>query len=51
MTDISSGINAGITSVCVLTGETSVNDIINSNIKPTFTFNGVNDIYKLLSGT
>lgn len=50
-TDIASGVNAGISSVCVLTGETSVNDIINSNIKPTFTFNSVNDIYSLLSGT
>lgn len=48
-TDIASGIHAGITTICVLTGETSVDDIINNDIKPTFTFKSVNDIYNLLS--
>ncbi|VKP74592.1 phosphotransferase [Streptococcus pneumoniae] len=37
-TDIMTGINAGVTSVCVLTGEATVNDIQQGSIKPTYTF-------------
>jgi len=43
-TDIAIGINAGVTTVCVLTGETSANDIIHGNIKPTYTFRSVMNI-------
>jgi Predicted sugar phosphatases of the HAD superfamily len=43
-TDIATGINAGITSICVLTGETKIEDIQNGNIKPTFTFSSVKEI-------
>lgn len=47
-TDIASGINAGVTSICVLTGEATVEDILKSDIKPTYTFKSVRDIEKLL---
>lgn len=43
-TDIAIGNKAGITSVCVLTGEARLNDIANSDIKPSFVFNSVKDI-------
>jgi len=43
-TDIKSGINAGVASICVLTGETTVYDIKNGNIKPTYTFASVDTI-------
>lgn len=47
-TDIASGINAGVTSICVLTGEATVEDIENTNIKPTFTFDNVKDIVNIM---
>ena len=43
-TDIATGNNAGVTSVCVLTGEATVDEISSSTVKPTFTFNSINDI-------
>ena len=49
-TDIATGVNAGITSICVLTGEASVDDIKKSEIKPTYTFLSVNKIYNCLKG-
>jgi HAD superfamily hydrolase (TIGR01450 family) len=48
-TDIASGINAGVTSICVLTGEATKNDILNSDIKPTLIFDSVKDIWWVLS--
>ena len=48
-TDIATGINAGVTSVCVLTGEATVADIIKGNIKPTLAFKSVNEIFECLS--
>ena len=33
-TDIATGVNAGILSVCVLTGESSAEDVENSSVKP-----------------
>lgn len=47
-TDIATGLNAGVTAVCVLTGEATKNDIENGNIKPTLTFDSVMDIYNIL---
>lgn len=47
-TDIASGVNAHVTSVAVLTGETTMSEIAKSSIKPTFTFESVEDIYRLL---
>ena len=43
-TDIASGVNAGVDTVCVLSGETSLDDIKASEIKPTFVFHSVADI-------
>ncbi|CGF66420.1 phosphotransferase [Streptococcus pneumoniae] len=40
------GINAGVTSVCVLTGEATVNDIQQDSIKPTYTFKNVKEMWK-----
>jgi phosphoglycolate/pyridoxal phosphate phosphatase family enzyme len=47
-TDIAVGVNAGITSICVLTGETKIYDLNNSSILPTFTLESVNDIYNII---
>ena len=43
-TDIATGVNAGITTVCVLTGETKKQDVISSAIKPTYTLSNINDL-------
>lgn len=47
-TDIATGINAGVTSVCVLTGEATIEDIIDGEIKPTYTFNNIGDIFECI---
>lgn len=47
-TDIKVGINAGITSVCVLTGEATEDDIVKGDIKPSFTFKEVKEIIRFL---
>lgn len=47
-TDIASGINAHVTAVAVLTGETTVREIMKSPMKPAFTFESVRDIYRIL---
>lgn len=47
-TDIATGANAGIASICVLTGESTVDDIVNGDVKPTYTFNSVMDVYELI---
>lgn len=47
-TDIAVGNNASVTSICVLTGESSVEDIKTGNTKPTYVFNSVKDIANLL---
>lgn len=44
-TDIATGINAGVSSICVLTGEATQEEIERSNLKPTYTMNSVLDIY------
>lgn len=48
-TDILSGLNAGVLSICVLTGEATKEDIINGKIKPDLTINSINDIYLYLN--
>lgn len=48
-TDIATGNNAGVTSICVLTGEATVEDIVSSNIKPKYTFKSVKEIFELLN--
>ena len=47
-TDIATGLNAGVTSICVLTGEATVEDVETGDIKPTFTFRNVREIEKIL---
>ncbi len=47
-TDIAAGLNAGVTSICVLTGEATVDEIYRGDIKPTFTFDSVKDICSCL---
>lgn len=46
-TDVAAGLNAGVVSVCVLTGEATVEEIQNGYIKPTFTFESVRNIADL----
>lgn len=48
-TDIASGINAGVTSICVLTGEASPDEIVNGLLKPTYTFHSVYNIWRALA--
>lgn len=46
-TDIAAGLNAGVTAVCVLTGEATVEEIKEGSIKPSLTFESVKDIANL----
>ncbi|MBE7067747.1 MAG: HAD-IIA family hydrolase [Clostridiales bacterium] len=43
-TDIASGVNAGVDTICVLSGEASLQDVENSDVKPTFVFESVKDL-------
>ncbi|MBO5412538.1 MAG: HAD-IIA family hydrolase [Clostridia bacterium] len=43
-TDIASGVNAGVDTICVLSGEATLQDIADSDIKPTFVLKSVKDI-------
>ena len=43
-TDIAIGINAKTDTICVLTGEATVDEILNGNYKPTYTFFSVSEI-------
>ena len=47
-TDIATGLNAGVTAICVLTGEATPSDIKNGEIKPNYTFESVKNIWKTL---
>lgn len=47
-TDIATGLNAGTTTICVLTGEAIEEDIKNGNIKPTYTFESVKNIFEVI---
>ncbi|WP_026766265.1 HAD-IIA family hydrolase [Selenomonas ruminantium] len=47
-TDIAAGLNAGVQAICVLTGEATVERIINSENKPSYTFESVYDIANIL---
>ena len=49
-TDIATGQNAGIASVCVLSGEATLADIENGTVKPTYTFRNVGEIREVLEG-
>lgn len=47
-TDIAVGVNANITSICVLTGETKMEDLEKSDISPTYILNSVKEIYNIV---
>lgn len=49
-TDILSAVNAGVKSICVLTGEAKIEDIKNTpeNQKPTYVFQSIKDVYQIL---
>lgn len=47
-TDIACGVNAGITTVLVFSGETTREDLEKSEVKPTYTCQSVADIYAML---
>ena len=48
-TDIATGLYANATAVCVLTGEATIEEIRNGSIKPTYTFNSVKEISRILA--
>jgi HAD superfamily hydrolase (TIGR01450 family) len=47
-TDIASGFNAGVTTVFVLSGEGTMEDVEKSDIKPDFIFENVKEYYNLV---
>lgn len=47
-TDIAVGINAGATSICVLTGEASKEEIALSEYKPDYVFDSIRELYQAL---
>lgn len=48
-TDIATGINAGVTSICVLTGEAKLEDCISGEYKPEFVYESVKELWEDLS--
>ncbi|MCM3693208.1 HAD-IIA family hydrolase [Neobacillus niacini] len=48
-TDIACGINAGVTTGVVLTGETKIGDLDNTNYKPDFVFENIKEVYNNLN--
>lgn len=47
-TDIAVGINAGVDTAVVLTGEATKDDLLTTPFMPTYTFDSIHDVYKLL---
>jgi len=47
-TDIQVGINAGCTTICVLSGEATKDEISKTGIYPTYTFNSIKDLYEAI---
>ena len=47
-TDVAAGVNAGVDSVLVLSGETKAEDLYESDIKPTYVFDSIENINKLI---
>ena len=43
-TDIASGVHAGVDTICVLSGEATLKDIEESEVKPTFVLESVKDL-------
>lgn len=47
-TDIACGINAGVTTALVLSGETNEEDLVTSPFKPDYVFDSIKDIYDII---
>lgn len=47
-TDILSGINANITTICVLSGETTLEDIKQSDIKPDYILDSIQTVFDII---
>lgn len=47
-TDIACGVNAGISTVFVLSGEGTLEDVENSDVKPEFIYENIKELYKEL---
>ncbi len=47
-TDVASGYNANVNTVCVLSGESTIKTIENSEIKPDFIYNSIKDLIDLI---
>lgn len=47
-TDVASGVNNGLMGILVLSGEATLKDVSNSDVKPSFIFESVNEIIKFL---
>lgn len=47
-TDIVTELNAGMATVCVLTGEAMEEEIGDNNIKPGFTFKSVKEMFNVI---
>lgn len=47
-TDVKTGVNAGVTSVLVLSGETTLEDAEKSDVNPTYILDSVKDIYNII---
>ena len=47
-TDIASGFNAKVNTICVLSGESNLDTIDKSDIKPDFVFNSIKDLIDLI---
>ena len=45
-TDVAAGLNAGITAILVLSGETTMEDAEKSDVKPTYIYKDVSEILK-----
>ena len=45
-TDIASGFNAGISTVFVLSGEGTIEDVKNSDVKPTYIYENIKKFYE-----
>ena len=48
-TDIKTGVNAGVDTICVLSGEATLGDIENGEVKPDYIFKSVKEIYEGLT--
>lgn len=50
-TDIATGVNAGVDTICVLSGEATLQDIETGTVKPTWIFDSVKEIHTALRGS